>query len=222
VKKQILFLVFLFSLESGFGFSKKVSCRGSNNLEFKEAFQGKLSLEKQNFVVNLWKLERFEEEKDVELAVQSKKLVSVPRVTNYYFVDPRLDKKTYFIRPWTLNFIEQFAKDFYLQTQSHKKWHKKKIELTSFVRDRKYQKLLVKRNPNAVNDKGDPMRQSSHLTGATFDFSTRGMSKEEICWVKTYLLEQQKFWFIHARDEFYNNCFHIMVFPVPTYTGDVK
>ncbi len=190
--------------------------------EFREEFFGKFSLEKQNFVADLWKLERFENEAEIRKAVESKKLVAVPSVGQYHFIDPRLDKKTYFIRPWTLIFIEQFARDFYLQTQSHKKWRKKKIETTGFVRDRKYQKALARRNPNAAREDGNPARQSSHLTGATVDVTTRGLSKEEICWIKEYLFELQNLWLIHVRDEFYNNCFHIMVFPVPTYTGDIK
>lgn len=219
MRKAILFLIFLFSLESGFGFSKKINCicRGQ---EFKEAFFGSYSLEQQNFVADLWKLERFENEGEIKKAIEDKKLTAVPSSSQYYFVDPRLDRKTYFIRPWVLNFMNQFAEDFYKQTQASKKFHRKKLEFTGLVRDRKYQKNLARRNFNAIWDEKNLNRQSSHLTGATFDVTTRGLSREEICWIKKYLLELQNLHLIHVRDEFYNNCLHIMVFPLPTFAPD--
>lgn len=219
MKKTALFLALLFFLESGFGFSKKASC-SCRDQEFKEAFFGKFSLEQQNFAADLWKLERFENEAEIKKAIQDKKLVAVLPNAQNYFIDPRLDRKTYFIRPWVPGFMEQFANDFYGQTQLDKKAYRKKLEITGLVRDKKYQKNLARRNPNAVWDEKNPARQSSHLTGATFDITTRGLSRDEICWIKGYLLELQNLHLIHVRDEFYNNCLHVMVFPMPTFAPD--
>ncbi|MBI2676733.1 MAG: hypothetical protein HYX21_02165 [Candidatus Yanofskybacteria bacterium] len=217
------FLFFCFSL-SGFVEAKDACCCNSKygNKDFKKAFLGEYSLEKQNFVADLWKLQRFENELEIKEAVRLKKLVSVPSSTQYYFVDSRLDKKTHFVSPWTLIFIDQLSKDFYERAQSDKKKNKKKIKVASLVRHRKYQKALAKRNPNAVWDENNPDRQSSHLTGATFDVSTKDLTRDEICWLKEYLLELQNLNLIHVRDEFYNNCLHVMVFPVPTFFGDFE
>ncbi|MBI2057900.1 MAG: hypothetical protein HYT63_02865 [Candidatus Yanofskybacteria bacterium] len=144
----------------------------------------------------------------------------MPISGQYYFIDRSLDRRTHFVSPWTLIFINQLGKDFYEQTQKNKKGLKKKIKITSLVRHRKYQKALAKRNPNAIWDESNPYRQSSHLTGATFDISTKGLTRSEICWIKDYLFELQNLLLIHARDEFHNNSFHIMVFSIPTVTPD--
>ena len=222
--KVLLSFLFFFFCSAAHTEARVYCCCNSkySAKDFKEAFFGKYSLEKQNFVVDLWRLQRFENESEVKEAVRLKKLVSVPSSTQYFFVDPSLDKRTHFISPWTLVFINQLSKDFYEHTQKIKKRSKKKVKITGLVRHRKYQKALARRNPNAIWDEENLDRQSSHLTGATFDISTKDLIRDELCWLKEYLLELQNLNLIHVRDEFYNNCLHVMVFPVPTFFGDFE
>lgn len=216
-------------------------CDGARHsqAEFRTAFKDPRALEKQNFVIDLWGLERVEDEEDLRLLVAAARLIPVPSSGEGYYLDPRLSKKTHFARTFTEEFIGQFAKDFHEETQAGKirlitnaktgkirrsiKGRINRLKITGLVRNRPHQAKLVKRLPKgqAASDQNGPKCQSSHLAGTTFDLSIRDLSREEICWIQEYLYQRHEAYKISVIWEEQSGVFHVMVFPYPTFTDHI-
>ena len=204
--------------------------------EFNRVFRDRHALDKQNFVVDFWDLERAEDAEDLKMLVEAERLVPVHASSPTHYLDPALNKRTWFARPFVRDFIKQFTEDFYFATQADKvkfvvntntgkvrkisKGTPKKIKITALVRDRRYQADLVKKLPKgqAASDQNGPRCQSSHLAGTTFDFSTKDFTLVEKCWVLQYLYRYQAIDKINVIWEPKNNAIHVMVFPLPTST----
>ena len=65
-------------------------------------------------------------------------------------------------------------------------------------------------NGNAAVTYGDGA--SPHLTGQALDFGKRGMTVEEIAWMRTYLVPLIDAGKIDVEEEFQQACFHISVY----------
>lgn len=207
--------------------------------EFRAAFKDPKALEKQNFVIDLWNLERVEDERDLWLLTAAGRLVPVCFSGWGYYIDQNLSKKTHFVRDFTEGFIRQLAGDFYRATQLSKirfitnpktsrvrqviRGEIRRLKITGLVRDRPYQARLVRRLPKgqAASDENGPKCQSSHLAGTTFDLSVRDLSAEETCWIQEYLYQKHNAYRISVIWEEQSKVFHVMVFPFPTFTDHI-
>jgi hypothetical protein len=78
------------------------------------------------------------------------------------------------------------------------------------VRTVEYQKQLMKINGNAAGAEGDVA--SPHLTGATIDIAKQGLSRQEIGWMRAFLLPLEEAGKIDVEEEFKQACFHITVY----------
>jgi hypothetical protein len=78
------------------------------------------------------------------------------------------------------------------------------------VRTVVYQKQLMKINGNATAAEGDIA--SPHLTGATIDIAKQGLSRQEIGWMRAWLLPLEQAGKIDVEEEFQQSCFHITVY----------
>ncbi|MDO8495536.1 MAG: DUF5715 family protein [bacterium] len=218
----------------------KCATNAHSSAEYWKTFRDKKALEKQNFVIDYWNLERMEDEGDMRMLVEAERLVPLPDISGAYYIDPHLTERTRFTRPSTAEFIEQFAANFYMATQADKvkfafnrktclikrtvKGKIKKIKISGLSRDRAYQENLVRRLPKgqAASEKNGVECQSSHLAGTTFDFSLKDLSREELCWVLGYLYQKQLNGQINAIWEVKNKVFHVMVFPSATFTDHIQ
>ena len=124
------------------------------------------------------------------------------RNTRYLRVDPRLHPSRHYCREWTLMFLEDMGKAF------HKKF-RKKIQINSAVRTVQQQRKLMRTNRNAAPIEGD--RASSHLAGVTVDVAKKGLTYEQIKWLRKYLLEMKQLGLVEAIEERWQAVFHIMV-----------
>ena len=68
----------------------------------------------------------------------------------------------------------------------------------------------MKVNGNATAAEGDIA--SPHLTGATIDIAKQGMTRQEIGWMRAWLLPLEKAGKIDVEEEFQQSCFHITVY----------
>ena len=73
-----------------------------------------------------------------------------------------------------------------------------------------YQKQLERVNGNAAAAEGDIA--SPHLTGATIDIAKQGLSRQEIGWMRAWLLPLEEAGKIDVEEEFQQSCFHITVY----------
>jgi hypothetical protein len=53
---------------------------------------------------------------------------------------------------------------------------------------------------------------SPHLTGATVDIAKKGLSRDEIAWMRRQLADLQAAGKIDVEEEFKQSCFHITVY----------
>ena len=84
------------------------------------------------------------------------------------------------------------------------------LKCSSAVRTVAYQKRLMESNGNAAAAEGDIA--SPHLTGATVDIAKKGMSRQEMGWMRSRLLRLQRAGKIDVEEEFQQACFHITVY----------
>lgn len=216
-------------------------CRNAlrSQAEFRRVFGNSQALEKQNYVIDFWNLERVEDEQDLRLLVAANRLVPVHPSGLGYYIDRHLSKKTHFARIFTKESIEQLADAFYNATQAGKirfvtnpqtdqvkriiSGKIRRLKITGLVRDRQYQAKLVRRLPKgqAASDKDGPRCQSSHLAGTTFDLSVRDLATEEICWIQEYLYQKHNAYLISVIWEEKSKVFHVMVFPSFTFTDHI-
>jgi hypothetical protein len=75
-----------------------------------------------------------------------------------------------------------------------------------------------KKNKNAAPVSGPT--SSSHLGGSTVDITKKGLTKDEIRWMRKALLKLEAQDLVEATEEFRQSVFHIMVYKM--YTQYVK
>lgn len=169
------------------------------------------SLSRQNEKTEADGLERILDEDDLNDRIQQKLLVPVP-TSSALAINDDLPESHRYCRPWTADFLKVLAR-------AHEQRFHKPLEVSSAVRTVEYQKRLQRTNGNAAAAEGDVV--SPHVTGATIDIVKHGMGRQELAWMRTWLLEQQLAGNIDVEEEFHQACFHITVYksfvpPLPT------
>lgn len=168
------------------------------------------SLVRQNDKTEADNLERIEDEDDLADRIARKMLVPVP-TSAALTINGNLPETHRYCRPWTARFLSDLAR-------IHGAKFHRPLEVSSAVRTVQYQKQLMETNGNAAPAEGDIA--SPHLTGATIDLAKQGMSREEMGWMRAWLLPLQEAGKIDVEEEFQQACFHITVYksyvpPVP-------
>jgi hypothetical protein len=160
------------------------------------------SLQRQNDRVDAEGLERIEDEADLASRIADKLLVPLP-ASIALTVNPDLEENHRYCRPWTAKFLADLAR-------AHEAAFHRSIEVSSAVRTVEYQKQLERTNGNAAPAEGDLV--SPHLTGATVDIAKKGLSRDEIAWMRRQLADLQAAGKIDVEEEFKQSCFHITVY----------
>jgi hypothetical protein len=160
------------------------------------------SLERQNQKLEADGLERIEDDDDLADRIARKMLVPVP-ASAVLTVNGNLAKSHRYCRPWTARFLADLAR-------LHAARFHRPLEVSSAVRTVEYQKQLMKTNGNAAAAEGGVV--SPHLTGATIDIAKNALSRQEIGWMRSWLLPVQKAGKIDVEEEFQQACFHITVY----------
>jgi len=160
------------------------------------------SLERQNQKADADGLERIEDEADLSDRIARKFLVPVP-VSASLTVNENLPARHRYCRPWTARFLADLAR-------AHAAQFHGPLDVSSAVRTVDYQKRLMAVNGNAAAAEGDIV--SPHLTGATIDITKSGLSRQEIGWMRSWLLPLQTAGKIDVEEEFQQTCFHITVY----------
>ena len=161
-----------------------------------------LSLERQNDKTEADGLERIEDEGDLADRIARKMLVPLP-ASSALTVNANLIENHRYCRPWTARFLSDLAR-------VHSALFHSPLEVNSAVRTVEYQKRLMETNGNAAAAEGDVA--SPHLTGATIDIAKQGLSRQEMGWMRSWLLTLQKAGKIDVEEEFQQACFHITVY----------
>jgi hypothetical protein len=160
------------------------------------------SLTHQNEMADSEGLERIEDEDDLADRIAHKLLVPVP-TSAALTINSNLPETHRYCRPWTARFLADLAR-------AHTARFKQPLEVSSAVRTVDYQKRLMNVNGNAAAAEGDIV--SPHLTGATVDIAKSGMTRQELGWMRSWLLPLQLAGKIDVEEEFHQACFHISVY----------
>ena len=160
------------------------------------------SLVRQNQKTEADGLERIEDDDDLADRIARGMLVPVPAAPSLT-VNGKLPENRRYCRPWTANFLADLA-------HAHATEFHRPLEVSSAVRTVAYQKKLMRTNRNATAAEGDVA--SPHLTGATIDIAKQGMSRQEIGWMRAWLLPLEEAGKIDVEEEFHQSCFHITVY----------
>jgi len=166
------------------------------------------SLARQNEKADAEGLERIEDEDDLSDRIARGTLVPVPASASLA-VNADLPEHHRYCRPWTSRFLVDLAR-------AHEAQFHGSLEVTSAVRTVAYQRHLMHVNGNAAPAEGDIA--SPHLTGATVDIAKKGLTSQEIGWMRAWLGPLQAAGKIDVEEEFQQACFHITVYKsyVPT------
>jgi hypothetical protein len=160
------------------------------------------SLARQNEKSEADGLERIEDDDDLRDRIEHKFLVPVP-VSAKLAVSEDLPQDRRYCRPWTAVFLINLAR-------AHAAQFPKPLIVSSAVRTVEYQKQLMEINGNAAAAEGDIV--SPHVTGATIDIAKHGLSRQEVGWLRRWLLPLQTAGKIDVEEEFQQACFHITVY----------
>jgi len=160
------------------------------------------SLERQNARLDAEGLERIEDESDLAERIADKLLMPVP-TSSALTVNQDLPLNHRYCRPWTARFLADLAR-------AHEALFHRPLEVSSAVRTVQYQRQLMETNGNAAPAEGDVV--SPHLTGATVDIAKKGLSRNEIAWMRRRLLALEDAGKIDVEEEFRQACFHITVY----------
>jgi hypothetical protein len=160
------------------------------------------SLIRQNVRSNEEGLARIQDDADLLNLRRERELVALP-VTAALLVDERLPANRRYCRPWTAEFLSDFSRIHY------RRFHRP-LQVNSAVRTVEYQRRLELVNGNAAPAAGDDA--SPHLTGATIDIAKKGLSMNQVGWIRAYLAPLQAAGKIDVEEEFYQSCFHITVY----------
>ena len=129
-------------------------------------------------------------------------LVAVPASASLR-VNPDLPFNRRYCRPWTAQFLSDVARVHYAR------FHRP-LQVNSAVRTVAFQRALMGINGNAAAADGD--LASPHLTGAAVDIGKKGLTLQEIAWMRAWLLPLQQAGKIDVEEEFYQACFHVTVY----------
>jgi hypothetical protein len=160
------------------------------------------SLARQNERAEADGLERILDEDDLNDRIAHKLLVPVPASASL-LVNGNLPENHRYCRPWTANFLNDLSR-------AHEVQFHRPIEVSSAVRTVEYQQRLMLTNGNAAPAEGDIV--SPHLTGGTIDIVKQGMTRQELGWMRGWLLSLQLAGTIDVEEEFRQACFHITVY----------
>ncbi|HWA94195.1 MAG TPA: DUF5715 family protein [Terracidiphilus sp.] len=160
------------------------------------------SLARQNEKTDDDGLERILDNADLEDRIARGFLVKVP-VSDSLTINQNLPDIRRYCRPWTATFLKDLSR-------AHEKRFDRPFEVSSAVRTVAYQKQLMRHNGNAAAAVGEVV--SPHVTGATIDIAKRGMTRDEIYWMRQRLAALQDAGKIDVEEEFRQACFHITVY----------
>jgi hypothetical protein len=160
------------------------------------------SLERQNEKTQADGLERILDDTDLNQRIAHRLLVPVP-VSPSLAINPDLAANHRYCRPWTARFLSNLAR-------AHAARFGGPIEVSSAVRTVAYQKQLQLTNSNAAAAQGEIV--SPHLTGAAVDIVKSNMTRQELGWIRSWLLPLQNAGKIDVEEEFQQACFHITVY----------
>ena len=147
-------------------------------------------------------LERIRDDEQLNRLRAQHLLVSFPEIEALR-VNTGLPENRRYARPWTVKFAADAARAFYRQFGEP-------LQVNSAVRTVSYQLRLQRTNGNAAAVRGDGA--SPHLTGQAIDLAKRGMSADEIAWMRTYLAPFIEAGKVDVEEEFQQACFHISVY----------
>jgi hypothetical protein len=175
------------------------------------------SLARQNEMAESEGLERILDEDDLADRIAQGLLVPVP-ASAALMVNTNLPENHRYCRAWTANFLSDLA-------HAHAARFGHPVLVSSAVRTVEYQKQLMMINGNAAAAEGDVV--SPHLTGATIDIAKTGMNRQELAWMRSWLLPLQLSGQIDVEEEFHQSCFHITVYknytsPPPSAPGPTR
>jgi hypothetical protein len=156
----------------------------------------------QNTMADEEGLERIRNEADLNRLRAAHELVNLQESVSLR-VNPELTADRRCARVWSVRFAEDMARAFYAR------FHEP-LQVNSAVRTVAFQVRLRRVNGNAAATGGDGA--SPHLTGQALDFGKRGMSVEEIAWMRLYLLPLMQAGKVDVEEEFQQACFHISVY----------
>ena len=159
------------------------------------------SLLRQNEEIDRLELPRIQDDDELEHLKASEQLVPIVAGQSLRF-DPRLNPDRRYCRPWTRDFVDDLSEAYYKEFHSQ-------IQVNSAVRTVKIQKKLRRHNRNAAPEKGE--LASSHLAGITVDLQRRGMTRQQVQWVETYMLPLKNLGLIEPEEERHQWVFHVMV-----------
>ncbi len=159
------------------------------------------SLLLQNQEIDRLELPRIQDDAELEQLKANDQLVPIVAGPTLRF-DPRLDPDRRYCRPWTREFLDDLGQAYY------EKFHTS-IQVNSAVRTVKIQKRLRRHNRNAAPAEGEIA--SSHLAGVTVDIQRRGLSREQIKWLQSYMLPLKQQGLIEPEEERRQWVFHVMV-----------
>lgn len=162
----------------------------------------RMSLERQNTRTEADNLERIEDDDDLADRIARGMLVPVP-VSSRLTINESLPGLRRYCRPWTASFLNDLAR-------AHAAAFHRSLYVSSAVRTVEYQRKLMQINGNAAAAEGDIA--SPHLTGATIDIAKDGLTRQELGWLRGWLLPLQIVGKIDVEEEFQQACFHITVY----------
>jgi hypothetical protein len=160
------------------------------------------SLVRQNVRSDEEGLTRIQDDADLLAMRRDGALVGLPTSAGL-IVDERLPANRRYCRSWTAQFLSDVSRVHY------GRFHRP-LQVNSAVRTVEYQRHLELVNGNAAPAEGEDA--SPHLTGATIDIAKKGLSMEEVGWMRAYLQPLQAAGKIDVEEEFYQACFHITVY----------
>lgn len=135
----------------------------------------------------------------------------VPLTNNKYVrINPRLEKKRRYCRPWVDVFLQDFGREYYDRFQAS-------IQVNSAIRTVKTQTWLRRWNSNAAPVHGETA--SAHLTGIAVDLQRRGLTPAQVKFIQEKLLYLVNLHMLIVEEELKSGqCFHIVVtgdYPTP-------
>lgn len=168
---------------------------------------GNLKGSRASMAVQNWEAERselsyIEDDASLERMVKGGYLVPIPDTVGIT-IDPRLDLKWRFVRPWVATFLHELGRDFY-------KEFREQLQINSAVRTVERQEELRRGNGNAAPPEG--RRRSVHPTGAAIDIAKLGRTTAETAWLRKRLSQLETDDRVEATEERRQAVFHVMVF----------
>ncbi len=156
----------------------------------------------QNLMADHDGLERIRDDIQLNRLRAQRELVSFPESLGLR-VNEGLPENRRYARPWTVQFAADAARAFYQHFGEP-------LQVNSAVRTVSYQARLQRVNGNAAATSGEAA--SPHLTGQAIDLAKRGMTADQIAWMRTYLLPFIDAGKVDVEEEFQQACFHISVY----------